>query len=227
MTPERFFDQSEAAIQKAHADRLFPVGALLAASFIGAPFIEAPRLFEALWKASGIFVLGGFAFSRGARLAGAGLAASSVGDFALHLEPTPWTAGMAAFALAHGFYFAAFARRFQASVRGWIFATLTVGASLCALFWFLPDMGGLRVAGGAYHGVISIMVAAALVSDAPRAARIGAVLFLASDVVIALELFKGLGPFGALNWILYAPAQILIAFGLSSARRESAPKRAH
>lgn len=202
---------------------LYWFGAAVAASFLIARFVEVGDVFGPAWKAAGIALLGVFALTRGARLAGAGLLASSVGDFVLDLEPPVWIAGMAAFGVAHVFYAFAFLdslREKGRSAFGPFFAALSVIASAGAFVWLLPDMGALFGPGLAYHIIITLMVALALLSRAPLAARAGAVLFMVSDLVIALDLFKGLGPFGPLNWLLYAPAQMLIAWGLVEQRRQ-------
>ena len=203
---------------------LFWIGCAVATSFLGAKFLEVGGLIQPLWKAAGIALLGVFALTQGARLAGAGLLASSVGDFVLDLEPPVWIAGMAAFGLAHAFYAFAFFGLLQAKGRsafGPFLAALSAIFSAGALVWFLPGMKTLLAPGLVYHIIITLMVALALLSQAPVAARIGAVLFMVSDLVIALDLYKGFGPFGPLNWLLYAPAQMLIAWGLVEARRQN------
>ena len=206
---------------------LFWIGCAVAASFVVARFLEIDGFAQPVWKAAGIALLGVFAVRMGARLAGAGLLASSVGDFVLDIEPPVWMAGMAAFGVAHILYGLAFldhVRRHGRGAFGPFFACLGVILSVGMLIWFMPGMDALLIPGLVYHAVITAMVVLALLSKAPWAARAGAVLFLASDAVIALELYKGLGPFGALNWTLYAPAQMLIAWGLVAARQ--APARA-
>lgn len=208
---------------------LFISGGLVASAFLIARFVDVPQPIGALWKAAGIFLLGLYAVSQGARLAALGLFASAVGDFVLELDPPIWTAGMAAFGLAHIFYALAFVDRLHAEGRapfGPLAAGVAVVFSIGSLAWFLPGMDALLVPGLAYHLIITAMVGFALLSRAPLAARAGAVLFLLSDAVIALELYKHLGPFGPLNWLLYAPAQVLIALGLARPRRTGAPSRA-
>lgn len=208
---------------------LFAAGVLVAASFLIARFIEIPQPIGAVWKAAGIALLGLFALTNGARLLAAGLFASAAGDFVLELDPPIWTGGMAAFGVAHVFYALAFIEHLRAQGRagfGPLFAGVAVIFSVGSLAWFLPGMEALLVPGLLYHLIITAMVGFALLSRAPLTARAGAVLFLASDAVIALELYKGFGPFGPLNWLLYAPAQMLIAWGLSANGRSAAAARA-
>lgn len=202
--------------------RLYVAACLVAASFVLARIVDVGGFLQPVWKAAGIAMLGLFALRSGARLAGAGLLASSVGDYVLDLEAPQWTGGMAAFGAAHLVYGLAFLNHVRARGRGPFgpfLACLSVILSLGMFIWFLPGMKSLLIPGLLYHAVITAMVALALLSKTPRAARLGAVLFLASDAVIALELYKGLGPFGPLNWLLYAPAQMLIAWGLVVARK--------
>lgn len=207
---------------------VFVSGIVLAATFVIARLIEVPQPLGPTWKAAGIALLGAYALSSGARMAALGLFASSMGDFVLELEPPIWIGGMAAFGLAHLFYALAFLQRLRSEGRaavGPFLATLSIIISAGMLVWFLPGMRDLLAPGLGYHAVITLMVALALLSRAPLAARVGAVLFLLSDAVIALELYKGFGPFGPLNWLLYAPAQALIAWGLSMPHRPVAAAR--
>lgn len=208
---------------------IFAAGVFVAATFIVARFVEVPQPIGPFWKAAGIALLGIFALSRGARLAAYGLFASSVGDFVLDLDPPIWIGGMAAFGIAHLFYSVAFLESVRTRGRaafGPFLAALSVILSVGMFIWLLPGMDALLAPGLVYHAVITTMVALALLSKAPVAARAGAVLFLASDAVIALELYRGLGPFGPLNWLLYAPAQMLIAWGLAADERSAAAARA-
>jgi uncharacterized membrane protein YhhN len=81
--------------------------------------------------------------------------------------------------------------------------------------WFLPGMGDLLIPGLAYQLIITAMVATAFVVKAPMLARLGAVIFMISDTLIALGLFTDLkAPVGSV-WITYAGAQIMIAWGMS------------
>lgn len=201
---------------------LFWAACALAASFVIARFVETPQPFGPIWKAAGIALLGIYALRMGAQLAGVGLLASSVGDFVLDLSPPHWTLGMAAFGLAHICYALAFLNHLRDHGRsrfGPFFAVLSVVLSVGMLVWLLSGMRSLLAPGILYHAVITVMVAFALLSSTPLSARAGAALFLLSDAVIALELYRGLGPFGPLNWLLYAPAQMLIAYGLTAANR--------
>lgn len=199
---------------------LLLIGAVLAASYLASGLIALPFPAEPLWKSSGIVLFGVYALTKRARLAAAGLFASAVGDFVLALTPPAWTLGMAAFALAHLFYLAVFAaliRTGGAGRKGVPLAALALAASAGLCVWFFPAMGALRAPGLAYQTIITLMVVAALVSKAPPAARIGAVLFMVSDTLIALGLYKQIAVPPGSVWSTYALAQALIAFGLGKA----------
>lgn len=197
---------------------LLIVGALVAFSYLAASLFDLPFPLVPAWKAAGIVLLGVYALARAARLAAAGLFFSAVGDVMLALEPPQWILGMAAFGLAHVFYLAAFAGHLRHDGRSrtgpWL-AAIVVILSLTMLIWFWPDMGALRLPGLFYHLIITVMVIAALLSRAPVLARLGAVVFMLSDTLIAFGLYKSLPPIPGAIWISYAVAQILLAAALS------------
>lgn len=201
------------------------LGALVSASYLATLFIETPVPIEASWKAAGILLFSAYAFSRGARLAGAGLLFSAAGDASLALDPPVFEAGMAYFGIAHLFYlwaFVQFIRTDGVDRRGYLFAALVAAASIAMLVWFLPGMGALMAPGLAYQAIITAMVAAAMLSKAPLLARVGAVLFMLSDTLIALGLYKNIAVIPGSIWTLYAIAQFMIAKGLP-ARLASSP----
>ncbi|MEQ1932186.1 MAG: lysoplasmalogenase, partial [Parvularculaceae bacterium] len=179
--------------------------------------VEAPGLVEPIWKAAGIVLLGLSAAFAGASFAAAALFASSAGDFFLELKPSMMIAGMASFALAHLFFIAAFALRIGKGgmrTKNWPVAASVVAASIAMLIWLWPDLGelGLPVAG--YHAVLTAMVVASILAPVSRWAPIGAVVFLVSDAIIGLGLFKGMEDILAFNWPVYAGAQIMLALSL-------------
>lgn len=197
---------------------LLIAGALVAFSYLAAPLIDPPFPLLPAWKAAGIVLLGVYALTRGAHLVAAGLFFSAVGDVMLALEPPQWIPGMAAFGLAHVFYLAAFTahlRRDGRAPAGPWFAGVVVLLSLGMLAWFWADMGALRTPGVFYQSIITAMVVVALLSRAPVPARVGAVVFMLSDTLIALGLYKGLPPIPGAIWTSYAGAQVLLAAALS------------
>lgn len=201
---------------------LFALAALLAASHLLAPLFALPAAAFAAWKASGIVLFGVYAALRGARLAAAGLFFSAVGDIALALDPPSWTGGMAAFGLAHLLYFAAFAlilRRDGPTKFAPAYAAALIAGSVGLGFWFAPGMGPLLAPGLAYHVVITLMAAAALASRAPLLARLGALVFMFSDGLIALDLYRQTPPPPGAVWFFYALAQAMLAKGFADAVR--------
>ncbi|MGD9917568.1 MAG: lysoplasmalogenase family protein [Paenirhodobacter sp.] len=144
----------------------------------------------------------------------AGLALGAAGDYFLSRPgERAFLAGMAAFAaghLAYSLWFLRLGAGAPPPMAGLVVA-LFGGA---VLLWIAPRAGALRGPVSAYVGVILAMALAALgLPDHPLATA-GALVFVASDLTLALELFV-LGPVlrrpaAYLVWALYWPAQALI-----------------
>lgn len=129
-----------------------------------------------------------------------GLAFGSAGDFALSRPGKPaFLVGMAAFALGHLAYVLAF--------WGWLAPTLTLAqiallAATALLFlstegWLAPHTADLRAPVRAYTFIIGAMTALALLlapSPGTPILRAGAALFLLSDILLALRLFRAKAP---------------------------------
>ncbi|MEQ8177298.1 MAG: lysoplasmalogenase [Amphiplicatus sp.] len=194
------------------------LAALILISYLAAPLVDAPAAFLPVWKAAGIVLLALYAFHKRSPLAGAALAFSAVGDVMLALDPPQWMLGMAAFGLAHLFYgvaFFAFIRRDGVDRKGVPFALLVLVLSIGMGVWHFPDMGALTAPGLAYQAIITAMAMLALVSRAPTLAKVGALVFMLSDSLIALGLYKNIpAPAGSI-WLTYAAAQIMLAKALS------------
>jgi uncharacterized membrane protein YhhN len=194
-------------------------GGMIALSFLAARFVELPAPVEIGWKALGIALLGMGAWLSGARIAAAGLFFSALGDVFMELSPPNVAFGMAAFGAAHLFYIFAFLEILKQkgrSGRGLFFAALVVAASATMLFWFLPDMGALAAPGVCYHLIITAMVAVAVLSNASAPAKIGAAVFMLSDTLIALGLYKQIEVPPGSVWLFYSLAQISIAYAFSA-----------
>lgn len=204
------------------ANILFIAGALLAASHLANEWAKLDQPLGPVWKCSGIIVLGLYALSQRAWLVGLGLLLSAAGDVLLELDGL-FVGGMAAFGLAHVFYSAAFItiiRRNGLNKNGWISAALVLAVSIGLAFWFAPGQAemGLIIPAIAYQVIISIMVISALMSKAPLMAKLGAVIFMLSDSLIAIGMFAHQPvPVGSV-WITYAGAQIMLAWSLSRQR---------
>ncbi len=155
-----------------------------------------------------------------------GLALSVVGDLAL-LAPAAgrwFSAGIAAFGLAHAAYLCAF---FYLGIDVAIAVTslLVLGPVGVVLYrWLAPDVPpGLKRPVMGYVAIISVMVAAAFGTAGQHHslwfAALAAVIFMISDVGVAMQRFKGSG-FSTKAWALplYYVAQLMFAW-LSSVSR--------
>lgn len=201
----------------------FIFAAIVAMSHLANDWIELAQPWGLVWKASGIVLLGLYALSQRAWLAGLALLLCATGDVLLEIV---FVAGMAAFALGHIVYilcFVEWGRVLGLNKRDYPAAGIVVLASLILLGWFFPGMGELMIPALIYQAIITAMVCTGLVVKAPMLARLGAVLFMVSDTLIAIGKFTDVGVPPGSVWITYAGAQIMIAWGLS----RIAPYRDH
>ena len=163
------------------------------------------------------------------RLLGSALALSCLGDFLLGVRrlgrldgESLFLLGLGSFLLAHLVYIAMF-RKYRVS--NWrnpgplrllgVLAIVVVLGSMLAILWH--SLGPLPIPVGIYSLVLSGMGISAMLADlGTPLAGIGALLFIASDAMIAISKFRG--PFagsGPLIWITYYAAQLLILLGVS------------
>ena len=194
---------------------LFLAGAAIALSHLANEWVSLAPPGGLVWKAAGIVLLGLYALSQRAWLAGAALLFCAAGDVLLELV---FVAGMGAFAVGHIFYVLAFlewGRILGPNKRDFPIAVLVVIVSLGLLGWLLPGMGDLLIPALIYQAIITTMVATAFVVKAPMLARLGAMIFMISDTLIAAEKFAGVDVFPGAVWITYAGAQIMMAWGMS------------
>lgn len=156
----------------------------------------------------------------------AALALSAAGDaFLAHEGERPFLGGLASFLFAHLAYVALFATAGGGAeillAQPWRAALplLAAAASVVLLFRLLPAVGpALRLPVAAYVAAIVAMVVTAATVPAP-VVMLGAVLFLASDAILAIEKFL-LAPdsrhrvwAGPAVWVLYYLAQLAITLG--------------
>ncbi len=158
-----------------------------------------------------------------------GLGLGALGDFALSRPGERWfLAGMAAFAAGHLVYAGWIAGR-ALQVGGFDISALSIGGLICLLalllsteVWLAPFTGALRWPVRVYVLVIGAMAATIVVlpsnGAATTAIRLGAALFVLSDVVLAIRLFRAHGPgfdrpLGAAVWPLYWLGQAAIGLG--------------
>ena len=194
---------------------LFIVAAIVAMSHLANDWLELAQPWGLVWKAAGIVLLGLYALSQRAWLAGLALLLCATGDVLLEIV---FVAGMAAFALGHVVYifcFLEWGRTLGANKRDYPAAGIVIVISLLLMAWFFPGLGELMIPALIYQLIITTMVATALVVKAPMLARLGAVLFMISDTLIAVGKFTDVGVPPGSVWITYAGAQIMIAWGLS------------
>ena len=194
---------------------LFLAGAAIALSHLANEWVSLAPPGGLVWKAAGIVLLGLYALSQRAWLAGAALLFCAAGDVLLELV---FVAGMGAFAVGHIFYVLAFlewGRILGPNKRDFPITVLVVIVSLGLLGWLLPGMGDLLIPALIYQAIITTMVATAFVVKAPMLARLGAVIFMISDTLIAAEKFAGVDVFPGAVWVTYVGAQIMMAWGMS------------
>mgnify|MGYP003138206045 CR=1 FL=1 len=199
---------------------LLSVSALLALAYLFAGWLPVAYPATVALKASGILLLAVYAARQNAYLLAMALAFSAIGDAMLALEPLRMTLGIAAFGLAHLLYGTLFLRKLRgAGVRSpWgvplAFIILVYGAFI--LYWFQPGMGDLRIPATLYNGIILVMAVLAVLSKARWLAVTGALLFVGSDTLIALDLFRDYDPAwrGPAVWISYVAAQFCLTLGL-------------
>ncbi|HVG60976.1 MAG TPA: lysoplasmalogenase [Hyalangium sp.] len=163
---------------------------------------------------------------RYARLISAGLVLSLIGDVLLDVSPDLFLPGLGAFLLAHIVYVAAYVTvtRLLSLKRGVPFALLGMGMGM--FLW--PRLGGLALPVTAYIAVICAMMwrSAALVNGgglerrAQWAALAGALMFGASDALLAIKLFVQPVPGSSYAiMLLYWAGQLGIAFSARFASR--------
>lgn len=158
---------------------------------------------------------------------GLGFALSGAGDLLLELPRTPlrFQAGMGAFILAHLCYIANFLQKPSwRRDRAFFTGSVLCGAVAYGLFLF-PHLGGMAAPILVYFGVILIMVlSTALGRNSHWVSMTGAVLFILSDALIALNMFVVPVPASGF-WIMatYFSAQALLAAGVWMALNRQAP----
>jgi len=150
-----------------------------------------------------------------------GLFFSLLGDVFLMLPGDRFLEGLVAFLIGHLFYIAGFLID-QGTLIWWTVLPLILLASLMS--WYLKDdLGKMRIPTYAYVGVISVMVWLAWSRWYSAGqfeqflAFCGAVLFMISDLILALNRFKvEIRSARALDLLTYYTGQWLIALSVIS-----------
>lgn len=167
------------------------------------------------------------------KLLGGALAISSVGDFFLGVRPlghldgeSLFLLGLGSFLIAHLVYIALF-RKYRsllwwkpspARLWGVLAIVVALGSVLGSLY---HSLGPMLVPVVVYSLVLVCMGISAILADlGTPLAGIGALLFIASDAMIAISKFRS--PFSGneqLIWITYYAAQVLILCGIERRHR--------
>lgn len=149
----------------------------------------------------------------------AGLALGALGDLALARPgTTAFLAGMVAFALGHLAYAAEFwARAEGGGVLAWALIAATAAMVAGCALWLAPRAGALVWPVRVYGLVIGIMVALAALGG-PGLVLLGALAFMASDLILAIRMFVLVDPAQKLRaarvlWPVYWASQALILAG--------------
>lgn len=185
---------------------------------------SAAGLAKLLLKISGMVILTGCAIWAGAPwMLIAGLAACTLGDAFLAGKTERWLIpGMAAFFTGHVFYVALFwsAGQVSGDLLNYLARGVLVLAGAGYVVWLSPSLGQMRGPVIAYAAVILVMGAAAIaLPPGYGIVLVGALMFIASDAILANELFRR--PPGEMArwwpsislWNLYFFGQMLIALG--------------
>lgn len=155
------------------------------------------------------------------RWIGVGLALSLVGDALLALPADRFVAGLVAFLLAHLAYVVGYGQRSRAPAWPWL---MVATGAVAGFLWLLDrhgDLGPMRVPVFVYATVIGAMLwragSLARRDRAGRWALAGALLFVASDMVLAWNRFVAPDPtLRYVNILLYWAGQWGIAASATS-----------
>lgn len=196
---------------------------ILAAAVYGFALLTKPSSGpRTVIKAATVACIGGVSLVLGGPwMLTAALLLSAVGDAFLAGDAERWLPfGLGAFLLAHLFYVALFAMGggglsvLPHEPLRLIAAVLTVAAAALILNYLWRALGRMLVPVALYVVVITCMTVMAFTLPASRsAAMIGAVLFMASDAILAVRLFRAGGPNMTADlavWWFYWAAQALI-----------------
>ncbi len=156
------------------------------------------------------------ALARRHRLLAAGLLFGATGDALLDLDPKYFLAGLVAFLAGHLLYAMCFWRHGRRVVGPLPQAGLLLVAT-AFIAWLWPSLGAMRLPATCYFAAITAMVLASLRVGGWVSA--GALLFLASDALLATDRFRvGIPLRDWLVWSSYYGGQLAIALGFLYSR---------
>ncbi|PHR92141.1 MAG: hypothetical protein COA69_09030 [Robiginitomaculum sp.] len=153
-----------------------------------------------------------------------GFLLSALGDFYLDLpEDKAFTPGLFAFFAAHIAFvvhlWPMMVPLHAFTMSEYTIVLVTIALNLGFFLWLRPSLDKeLVIPVAMYSVIICLMGITAFTTTAMTALiPLGALMFIASDVVLSVEKFKFKLPMGKeLNWVLYAGGQILLAIGVVS-----------
>jgi len=160
------------------------------------------------------------AFVAGSPVLGSALALSTLGDILLDLDPQRlFVFGLGSFLGAHLVYIFLFVRNRNRTITlgapRVLLAVLVLLYSVSVSAWLLPSLGGLIVPVAIYMCAITAMVVSAILARFQNPWIVmGAILFLISDSLLAVNKFKTPVPYrDFLVWSTYYAGQYAIATG--------------
>lgn len=187
-----------------------------------------PTSFLVAIKAAGVGMLALLVFRQAGRRGrsldtfglGVALSLSCLGDVFLALRVrNGFVYGLSSFLAAHLIYFALFSRRWLRPLHS---PLIRLGGTAALLIfsvfffrWLAPGLGELALPVMIYVCAITLMVTAALWAHlSTRLAVIGAILFMVSDSILAVDRFRGaMALSGLLIWTTYYLGQYGITMG--------------
>ena len=184
--------------------------------------LDLPQALAIAWKGTGVGLLAVWASAQGAstdhRLLATVLALGAVADMVLEVH---FIGGAAVFAVGHVVAITLYLRNRRKTPYAAITVPLLIVASIATAMLYAP--AEMRIAIGTYTLLLACMAASAGVSRFPAAA-IGALLFLASDLLILARMtsLADAGWPSLAIWLLYFSGQALIAWGVASVLQREA-----
>lgn len=222
----RIFAKKRSAFHSV-AIQLVLVLSLIGAALYGLgtyPLADDPMI-RLIMKATGIGFLAAYA-ALNARasdhwILAAALVASTFGDVLLEGS---FLRGLGAFLVSHIIYVLLYARNLrgkgETGLPRVVIVALVWLASGAVAYLLMPSLGEMRWPVVAYSGVITLMASLAILSRYPFwLTGIGALLFLSSDTMIAMDRFLQVAPpFPHAIWVTYYGGQLLMAIGVLRAQ---------
>ena len=182
--------------------------------------VQAPYPWNAVIKTTGIACLALYAFSCRRMVLGTALAFGAAGDAFLAMQPQQTELGIIAFGIGHLGFIVLFAvllaNKGTRGIPGYLAALALAIVGIGLVIWLQPYFGDVRIPATIYNAIIIVMAMLAVIGRGPALAIIGAILFVASDGVLAARMFAGMLEWsGPLAWALYYSGQACLAIGLA------------